>query len=111
MENLVKELLKVLNNLESAQKELETLKKEQKQIALELAKLRQERSESTALPEWIPSSKAMEILCIKKADTLRAYAKMGLLEVKRAYDKRNYYRTAEVMALPEKLFELQNEQV
>ncbi len=111
MENLIKELKAAFASLEKATKELAELRKEQTAQAQELYELKRQMNEVTVLPEWIPTSKAIEILGIKKADTLSGYAKLGLIEYRRGYDKRNYYRREDVMKLPEKLFELQNQEV
>lgn len=111
MENLIKELKAAFEKLNEATKELAELKKEQATQAQELFELKRQLKEVAVLPEWIPTAKALEILQIKKPHTLKSYATMGLIEVKRGYDKRNYYRRDDVMKIPEKLFELQNQEV
>lgn len=58
------------------------------------------------LPEWIDATTAMKILNIKDVDTLRAYAKRGLITQQRGADRKNYYPKGEVLSLPGKLVEL-----
>lgn len=106
---LLKELEQTLQSLIETQKELEQIKKEQQAQSRELFELKRQLAEVSILPEWIPTSKACEILGIKKSDTLKGYAKKGLIEMKHGHDHRNYFRRDQVMTLPEKLFELQNE--
>ena len=58
------------------------------------------------LPDWIDAATAMKILNVKDVDTLRAYAKRGLITQQRAVDRKNYYPKIEVLSLPGKLVEL-----
>lgn len=58
------------------------------------------------LPEWVNAETAMKILNIKDVDTLRSYAKRGLIAQQRGADRKNYYPKSEVLSLPGKLVEL-----
>jgi len=106
---ILKELEKTLQSLIDTQKELEQIKKEQQAQSRELFELKRQLAEVSILPKWIPTSKACEILGIKKSDTLKGYAKKGLVEMRLGHDHRNYFLRDQVMELPEKLFELQNQ--
>lgn len=106
---ILKELEKTLQSLIKAQKELEQIKKEQQAQGREIFELKRQLDEVSILPKWIPTSKACEMLGIKKLDTLKGYAKKGLIQMRLGHDHRNYFLRDEVMSLPEKLFELQNQ--
>ena len=58
------------------------------------------------LPDWVDAATAMKILNIKDVDTLRGYAKRGLITQQRGADRKNYYPKSEVLSLPGKLVEL-----
>lgn len=107
---LLIELKKVLSDLEAAQKKVEELCIIQKSQSIDLQRLKKQMEEVQFIPEWVPTSRALELLGIKKADTLRNYAKMGLITQRRAHDKRNYYPREEVFLLPQKLFELKDKE-
>lgn len=106
MELLLSELKKLLSNVEKAQKKIEELDMIQKGQLIEIDRLKKRLDKVQFIPEWVPTSKALELLNIKKADTLRNYAKMGLITQRKAHDKRNYYPREEIFSLPEKLFDL-----
>lgn len=108
---ILKELEKTVQSLINAQKELEQIKKEQQAQSREIFELKRQLEEVSILPKWIPTSRACEILGIKKSDTLKGYAKKGLLEMRLGHDHRNYFLRDEVMGLPEKLFEVQNQKI
>jgi hypothetical protein len=106
---LLSELKKLLSNVEKAQKKIEELDMIQKGQLIEIDLLKKRLDKVQFIPEWVPTNKALEILNIKKADTLRNYAKMGLITQRRAHDKRNYYPREELFSLPQKLFDLETE--
>jgi hypothetical protein len=106
MELLLNELKKLLSNIEKAQKKIDELDMIQKGQSIEIDRLKKRLDKVQFIPEWVPTSKALEILNIKKADTLRNYAKMGLITQRKAHDKRNYYPREEIFLLPQKLFDL-----
>lgn len=58
------------------------------------------------LPDWIDAHTAMKILNITDVDTLRGYAKRGMITQTRAANRKNYYPKIEVLALPGKLVEM-----
>lgn len=58
------------------------------------------------LPDWVDAPTAMKILNINDVDTLRAYAKRGLITQQKAANRKNYYPKTEVLSLPGKLVEL-----
>ena len=58
------------------------------------------------LPDWVDAATAMKIINVKDVDTLRAYAKRGLITQQRGADRKNYYPKLEVLSLPGKLVEL-----
>lgn len=111
MEKLIKELLAVLNEIEQAHKELKELKKGQQSLADEIEKLKKRNEQVSFEPVWVPTKKALELLDIKKPHTLKNYADMGLIEFRRGYDKRNYYKVSDLEKLPEKLFELNDKKI
>lgn len=109
MELLIRELKKVLFDIEKARKQVEEIYIIQKSQTIELERLKKQIEQTQFIPEWVPTSRALKLLDIKKADTLRNYAKMGLITQRRAHDKRNYYPREEIFSLPQKLFDLETE--
>lgn len=55
------------------------------------------------LPEWISSKKSLEILSLKDVETLNKYAEMGLVEKQKGADNKNYYKSKDIISLPNKL--------
>lgn len=109
MELLLNELKKLLSNIEKAQKKIDELDIIQKGQSIEIDRLKKQLDTVQFIPEWVPTNRALQLLDIKKADTLRNYARMGLITFRRGHDKRNYYPREEVLALPAKLFDLETE--
>jgi hypothetical protein len=109
MELLLSELKRLLSNIEKAEKKIEEISIIQKSQSIYLQRLKKQLEEVQFIPEWVPTNRALELLDIKKADTLRNYAKMGLITQRRAHDKRNYYPREEIFLLPQKLFDLETE--
>lgn len=55
------------------------------------------------LPDWIDTKIALKMLNLKDPDTLRKYAKDGLIVQKRGADRRNYYVKSQILKLTESL--------
>ncbi len=102
---LQKALFDLLESMTEASDNLQELKSELDKLKSEMGELKTLALQNTmsSLPDWIPTKKAMEILCIKNPQTLRTWAAQGLVTQQRGADRRNYYLTREVMTLPNRL--------
>lgn len=109
MEDLFRELKKAFTDLEKAKKQIIELAEAEKSHRLEIEQIKKQLEGVVFAPEWVPTSKAIELLGIKDGDTLRRYATMGLIEFKRGYDQKNYYRRDQLLTLAQKLFDLRDE--
>ena len=87
---------------------LETMTQGIEQLRTQVKDLNQQvkAQELDNLPDWVDAATAMKMLNIKDVDTLRAYAKRGLITQQRGADRKNYYPKSEVLSLPGKLVEL-----
>lgn len=81
---------------------MRTVKELEKKVSdLDLKVSREDKKRN--LPDWINTARALEILKIKDPDTLNKYAAQGLLEKQKGPDKKNYYKTEDVLSLPSKI--------
>lgn len=87
---------------------IETMAKEIGQLQAQVVELNKQvkAQELDNLPDWVDAATAMKIINIRDVDTLRAYAKRGLITQQRGADRKNYYPKLEVLSLPGKLVEL-----
>ncbi|WP_421799463.1 hypothetical protein [Haliscomenobacter sp.] len=102
-ELLVQELRRFLDAQLKTREDMEHLNKEVKRLTKAVEVLEKKYNDACALPDWLDAQTAMKILNIKDVDTLRTYAKRGLITQQRACDRRNYYPKSEVMSLPSRL--------
>lgn len=98
---MVESFTEMDKTMEAMAKTIETL-----QTQVDKLNAQVKAQELDNLPDWVDAATAMKILNIKDVDTLRAYAKRGLITQQRGADRKNYYPKNEVLSLPGKLVEL-----
>lgn len=86
------------DQIDSMSKQIERLDDDMKKIKAHIEFL---QSTPIELPDWIDAKTALKMLNLKDVDTLRKYAKKGMINQQRGADRRNYYLKEEIKGLAE----------
>lgn len=87
--------------LDSMSKQIDRLDDDVKKIKAHIEFLESRTDAPIELPDWIDTKTALKMLNLKDADTLRKYAKKGLIIQQRGADRRNYYAKEQIKGLAE----------
>ena len=103
IQHLVKFLRNQNDSLDLMSKEIDRLRNDVGLLKKEMDFLRARADTPIELLDWIDTKTALRMLNLRDPDTLRKYAKGGLIVQQRGADRRNYYVKSQILGLTQSL--------